>query len=140
MPRRGPCHAPSTDGSRGVRASAASNPACRRETLQALLPGDSDDANLEIVAAIAANPSTDPHLLATIAESSTAELRGRVASNPALSERLFAVLAADNDPWVREKSATNRACPRHLLAALLTDHEQVVRKAAQNTLVNVAAS
>ena len=77
------------------------------------------DSNADVRAAIAQNPDTYAHLLATLATDSHKEVRRATAGNPSTPLATLRILARDDARWVRQWVATNTSAPADLFVELL---------------------
>ena len=88
----------------------------RRPPPETRLAGDS---NAGVRAAVAQNPDTYAHLLATLATDSHHDVRRAAAGNPSTPLETLRRLARDDDRRVRQWVATNTAAPADLFVELL---------------------
>ena len=109
-------------GGPGGHGEASSRPpATPPETRQAPTPETrlAGDSNADVRAAVAQNPDTYAHLLATLATDSHNRVRRAAAGNPSTPLETLRTLARDDDRGVRQWVATNTAAPADLFVELL---------------------
>ncbi len=94
-----------------------------------------------LLAHLAINPRTPPHLLIELAAFPAAEVRAQAAQHPQLPARELLALAEDADPSVRRALATNSSLRLPQQARLATDADPSVRAAlaGQSALAAPAA-
>jgi Leucine rich repeat variant. len=94
-----------------------------------------------LLALLATNPRTPPHLLVDLAAYPVAEVRAQAAQHPQLPARELLALAEDTEPAVRRSLATNSALRLPQQARLAADAEPSVRAAlaGQSALAAPAA-
>lgn len=95
----------------------------------------------ELLAHLATNPRTPPHLLIELAAHPAAEVRAQAAQHPQLPARELLALAEDAEPAVRRALATNASLRLPQQARLASDAEPAVRAAlaGQSALAAPAA-
>ncbi len=82
-----------------------------------------------LLAHLATNPRTPPHLLIELAAYPAAEVRAQAAQHPQLPARELLALAEDADPVVRRALATNSSLRLPQQARLASDPDPAVRAA-----------
>ena len=109
-----------------ARAFVAAYPLAPSHLLESLA---ALDPSPEILAHLATNPRTPPHLLITFATHAEPSVRAHVALHPQLPARELLALVDDPDPAVRRALATNSALRLPQQALLAGDPDPSVRLA-----------
>ena len=121
-----------------ARAFVAAYPLAPSHLLESLAALDPAP---EILAHLATNPRTPPHLLITFASHAEASVRAHAALHPQLPARELLALVDDPDPAVRRALATNSALRLPQQSLLAADPDPTVRLAlaGQSALAAPAA-
>ncbi len=121
-----------------ARAFVAAYPLAPSHLLEALA---AQSPSTTVLALLASNPRTPPHLLIEIAAHPDAEVRAQAAIHPQLPARELLTLADDPDARVRRALATNSGLRLPQQALLVCDADPAVRVAlgGQSGLATPAA-
>ena len=109
-----------------ARAFVAAYPLAPSHLLEALA---AQSPTTSVLALLASNPRTPPHLLIEIAAHADAEVRAQAALHPQLPVRELLALTADSNARVRRALATNSGLRLPQQAILVSDTDPSVRVA-----------